>query len=85
MKRATELKNKARREFRRFGPGSSTAVSSTAVSSTAVSSTAVSSTLVSSNPVSSNSVLSTIKFFDSMQKYKNNVLPLALPKPSSHA
>ena len=69
LKEVTELKNKARREFRRFGPGSSTAISSTAVSSI----------LVSSNPISS-----TIKFFDSMQKYENNVLPLALPKPSSH-
>ena len=47
LKRVTELKNKARREFRRFGHGLSTAVSSI---------------LVSSNPV-----LSTIKFFDSMQ------------------
>ena len=46
------------------GPGSSTDISSTAVSST----------LGSSTPVSS-----TIKFFDSMQKYKNNTFT-CLPK-----
>ena len=72
MKRATELKNKARREFRRFGPGSSTAISSTAVLSILI----LFRLILFCLPLS---------FFDSMQKYKNNVLPLALPKPSSHA